>query len=75
MFGKWGSGGPGIQGVNHSQFNPTNLHKNYMKILCELSRMCELSMYQSQWENIQFCEITVQGIIQGSHYLGSTVVP
>ena len=31
------------------QWNPDNSHKKYAKILCELSRMCELFIHQSQW--------------------------
>ena len=31
-------------------------HKMYMKILYELSRMCELSIHQSQWGSIQLCK-------------------
>ena len=40
------------------QCKPDNLHKKYAKILCELSRMCELSMHRSQWGSVQLCKLS-----------------
>ena len=33
---------------NEIQWSPNNSHKKYMKNLCELSRMCKLSIHQSR---------------------------
>ena len=40
----------------HIQWDPDNSHRKYAKNLCRLSRMCQLSTYQTQWGSIQMCQ-------------------